>query len=185
MCKFISWIETKEGNLFLTKHDLQTKKGRELKTYLDYPSYEYYDNIGGHRAIRYFFDLAINKGRNKECSNFSSPKNFPNDIIEAIKRGDFEGIVIALKLLNKKGINKYLKIKLPAREKYNKIDNPAWEEYLKIHQPAREEYNKIENPAREKYNKIEQSAREKYYRIEQSAFWEIFKSKKYRNKNWK
>ena len=35
------------------------------------------------------------------------------------------------------------------------------------------------------YQKIEQQALAEYQKIEQPAFWEIFKDKKYRNKNWR
>ena len=158
MCKFISWIETKEGNVYLTKEDLKGKRFGEYKQY----NINWQADIMGHGAIRYFYGENI-KGIEKEYNNFSNPDNFPKDIARDIKKGLFEGLGICEGILNEKGL-----------KEYKKIEQPAWEEYLKIIQPAYEEYKKIEQPTWEEYEKMQQS-----------AFWNMAKQKKYRRKEWK
>ena len=41
----------------------------------------------GHGAIRWFYELRDSIGLDKECRNFSSPLNFPKEIVKAIKKG--------------------------------------------------------------------------------------------------
>ena len=59
------------------------------------------------------------------------------------------------------GFNEEL-LNASGKKEYLKIKNTAWAEYEKIENPALAEYEKITN----------------------TAFLEIFKHKKYRNKNW-
>jgi len=82
MCKFVSWIE-KDGVLwYLTDKDIQSKRGKE---YRDYNPCR--DDDRGHGAIRWFYDLK--GGKERECFDFSTPSNFPSEIVEAIKQGNF------------------------------------------------------------------------------------------------
>ena len=88
MCEFISWkeVKTAEGTeiFFLTYDDIyNTKRGKELRDYTKNDG-----DLIGHGAIDYFYDLK-GRGANKECTDFSTPKNFPDQIVEAIKRGKF------------------------------------------------------------------------------------------------
>lgn len=87
MCEFISWIE-KEGQVFfLTYRDIyRTKRGKELREYCN----SAYDYIG-HGAIRFFYDN-FKGGEEKECTAFSTPENFPNEIAQAIKNNEFNGV---------------------------------------------------------------------------------------------
>ena len=88
MCDFISWkeITTADGGaeiLFLTYEDIyNTKRGRELQKYTTG------DDFVGHGAIDFYYELN-GKGINKECTDFSSPNNFPPVIADAIKAGKF------------------------------------------------------------------------------------------------
>ena len=202
MCEFISAIKDKEDYFYLTKQDLKGKKFNEYKKF----NANWKEDIKGHGAIEYFYPEVKGKGEHWECVNFSSPKNFPECIVDDIKKGNFEGIGICLNILNEKGNAEYNKIEQPALAEYNKINQPAWAEYDKIEQSALAEYNKIhqlalaeynkieqfawaeydkiEQSARAEYNKIEQSAWAEYNKIQQSAFWQIAKQKKYRTKEW-
>ena len=169
MCQFISWIEHKDKNYYITKDLLQSKEGRAfvLENGLS--------DIMGHDAIRALYpELGPNLGVNKECDVFSDSNSFPKDIVKDIKAGRFEGVGVCLDILNKRG-----------RAEYRKIEQSALAEYKKIQQPALAEYNKIQQPAWAEYNKIQQPAWAEYRNIEQSAFWSIAKQKKYRTKIWR
>ncbi len=84
MCDFISWIEKNDEILFLTYDDVyNTKRGKELREFS-----ESKDDLVGHGAIEFYYD--IGRGKHCECTNFSTPSNFPSKIVEAIiggKRG--------------------------------------------------------------------------------------------------
>ena len=82
MCDFVSWIEKDGKCWFLTDKDIQSKRGKEYRDYN--PNLE---DIGGHGAIRWFHNLK--GGKEKECTNFYKPSNFPNEIAAAIKQGKF------------------------------------------------------------------------------------------------
>ena len=201
MCQFISWKEYKGKAYFLTNADLNTKQGKELL------KDEYKDDICGHGAIEHYYPELKGKGVNKECSDFSTPDNFPKEIVKAIKEGRLSRIGICLEVLNVQGIAEYQKIKQPAYAEYEKIKQSAWAEYKKIEQSALAEYEKIEQSAWAEYKKIEQSALAEYEKIEQSAwaeyekikqsalaeyekikqsaFTNIVKQKKYRIDSWK
>ena len=88
MCEFVSWKEVKcpDGStqiLFLTSDDVfNTSKGRKLQKHTT-PG-----DFIGHGAIDFYYDLD-GKGVNHECTDFWTPKNFPPEIVEAIKAGKF------------------------------------------------------------------------------------------------
>jgi hypothetical protein len=88
MCDFISWkvVRTADGGmeiLFLTYDDIyNTKRGKELQ------KYTIPNDFVGHGAIDFYYGLN-GRGTNKECTDFSSPDNFPSIIADAIKMGKF------------------------------------------------------------------------------------------------
>ena len=155
MCHFISWIEYKDEVYFLDDTKLNTKEGRELL------KAEYKDDLLGHGAIRHYYPELKDMGIDCECTNFSSPKNFPDEIVEVIKKGLFRGFSVCVGILTKQAYAEYQKIQQQACAKYQKIQ--AYAEYQKIQQPAYAEYKKIEQP----------------------AFWDLAKQKKNRKRNWK
>jgi len=163
MCEFVSWVEYNDEIYFLQNKDLGTKEGELLLR----P--EVIDDLCGHGAIRSYYPELKNKGANKECVNFSSPANFPAEIVEGIKTGVLSRIGICLEVLTIKGRAEYEKIKQPAMAEYRKIEQSAWAEYRKIKQSARAEYEKIEQSAWAEYEKIEQPAMAECRKIEQPA----------------
>jgi Fe-S cluster biosynthesis and repair protein YggX len=201
MCQFISWKEYEGKNYFLINEDLETKEGKKLL------KEDVKDDLCGHGALTSYYPELVYKGTSHECSDFSSPYNFPKEIVKAIKQGKLSRIGICVEVLNVLGVKEYNKIKQPALAEYNKIEQSAWAEYNKIEQPALAEYNKIKQPALAEYNKIEQSAwaeynkikqpalaeynkikqsaLAEYNKIEQNTFSKIVKQKKYRKDNWK
>jgi hypothetical protein len=172
MCEFISWKEHQGKNYFLTNADLDTKEGKKLLLT------EVKADLCGHGAIESFYPELKGKGENKECTDFSSPDNFPPDIVDAIKKGKLSSIGICLDVLNDNGKSKYKEIERPAYAKYEKIKQQAYAKYLEINE-------EIEQSAWAKYKEIEQSAYSKYLEIEQRAFSEIISQKKYRKEEWK
>jgi hypothetical protein len=190
MCEFISWKEHQGKNYFLTNADLDTKEGKKLLLT------EVKADLCGHGAIESFYPELKGKGINKECKDFSSPDNFPSEIVDAIKKGKLSRIGICLDVLNDKGKTKYEEIRQPASAKYEKIKQQAWAKYLEIKQQAYAKYKEIEQPAWAKYLEIKQQAYAKYLEIEQQAwakyeeiqqqaFSEIISQKKYRKEEWK
>ena len=168
MCEFISWIGLEGEVYFLTDSDLNTKEGRKLLTK------EYHDDIPGHGAIRHYYPELKGRGVNKECVDFSTPNNFPNEIVKAILEGRFRGFGIARQILTPS-----------AWKEYNKIEQPALKEYEKIEQPTWEEYRKIEQPALKVYKKIRQSAWKEYEKTTRNKFWDLVKIKRNRTSKWK
>jgi len=154
MCHFISWIEYR---------DVNTKEGKKLL------KDEYKDDLLGHGAIRHYYPELKGMGKDCECTGFSSPKNFPDEIVKAIKRGLFRGFSVCDNILTKQAFAEYEKIKQPAFAEYKKIKQQAFAEYKKIKQPAFAEYEKIKQPAWAKYKKIEQQACAEYKNIQQQA----------------
>ena len=59
--------------------------------------------------------------------DFSTPRNFPKEIVKAIKNGEFDCFFSEdlLSLLNLKG-----------KKKYQEIEQSAWKKYQEIVQPA-------------------------------------------------
>ena len=163
MCEFLSAVKTVNKNgedkwFFLT-HDLiqNTPRGELLRK-----KYGGNDLIG-HTAIREYYELRSGQGENWECTDFSTPRNFPPILVEAIKRGEFRGLGIPFVLLRQ-----------PALAEYEKIEQPAWAEYEKISQSALAEYAKIR-----------QSALAEYEKIRQSAFWDRFANPENRVMAWR
>ena len=204
MCDFISWIEYKGDVLFLTKKELETNRGRALQKHL---GSQFENDVKGHGAIEWYYNLEPNSGTHKECTDFSSPDNFPNPIVSALKKGVFCGIEISEQLLTQPALAKYEEIEQTARAEYEEIKQPAWAEYVKIRQPAwaeyvknrqtawaeyeknrqtaGAEYEKIEQTAWDEYVKIEQPAGAEYEKIRQTAFWKLFMSTKNRVPAWR
>ena len=130
MCEFVSWVEKDGKVFFLTGEDVfETKRGKELQKYCKSA-----DDFPGHGAIRWYYNFT--GGTDKECTDFSSPDNFPNEIVAAIKSGKMRGLSIEEQLLTR-----------PAWAEYEKIEQPAWAEYEKIEQLALAEYKKIRQSA--------------------------------------
>jgi len=158
MCEFVSWIE-KDGKLYYlkAKQVFETTRGKQLQKWCGNS-----DDYVGHGAIRYYYGFSESVGNDHEGTDFSSPDNFPAEIVKAIKAGEFRGLAVAEKLLSQ-----------PALAEYEKVRQSAWAEYKKIRQSAWAEYEKVR-----------QSAWAEYEKVEQSAFWDLFANSENRNPKW-
>jgi hypothetical protein len=168
MCQYASWKEYEGQAYFLTNADLETKEGKNLL------APDYIVDIKGHGAIEHYYPELKGKGCNKECTDFSSPKNFPPALVKAIIEGRMSRIGIALDVLNEEGKALYDKAIATADKAYDKAIATAYEAYSKAIAPAREAYNKATATAYEAYNKARAT-----------AFSAIVTQKKYRTKAWK
>ena len=172
MCEFISWIEYKDNIYFMDDTKLNTKEGRELIKYL---GNQYADDIKGHGAIRHYYPEIKDKGVNKECADFSSPNNFPPEIVEAIKRGIFAKV-------GKPG--SYI-LTGPALAEYERIKGQAWAEYKRIKGQASAEYGRITRQALAEYDRIKGQALAEYGRITRQACWKLVRNPVNRAEAWK
>ncbi len=117
MCEFCSWIEKGTGEkkkiLFLTATQIfETKKGKTLfKAFTA-------DDLTGHGAIRRYCGLEQDEGKNKECTDFSSPANFPVAIARGLIAGDFKHAPVPRGLLTKTLDDKYWADRKPLDDKY-------------------------------------------------------------------
>jgi hypothetical protein len=83
MCEFVSWIEKSPKKILFMTDDLifNTEKGKLLQKQCSK------DDLQGHGAIRFYFGLESEEGKQKECSDFSDSASFPKAIVAAIKAG--------------------------------------------------------------------------------------------------
>jgi hypothetical protein len=188
MCNLVSWVELKINEktkeYFLTTKDLKTKEGVEFKKYL---GKKCADDIVGHGAIEHYFFEVKGKGVHKECEDFTSPKNFPKSVSQAIKKGLFNYAYTdnLLTMLTPKARADYDKIYNSARAEFNRIVDPARAEFNRIVDPALADYDKIYNSALADYDKIVNSALADYNVIKRVEFWKLFSDKKNRINAWK
>ena len=83
MCEFLSWKEYQGEILFLTDEIIAPR----LEDYKKFnPGWR--DDLCGHGAIEWYHGLTDGAGKNRECTDFSSPKNFPAEIARALKNGE-------------------------------------------------------------------------------------------------
>jgi hypothetical protein len=102
MAEFVSWLEAPceadEKNLFGTSHkdsgilfltDYMMWHTKEGKKTLEYDaSLNQESSANGHGAIKKFFELSergFERCMRRECQDFSTPNNFPKQVVDAIK----------------------------------------------------------------------------------------------------
>ena len=186
MCEFISWIEKNGEVLFLTGNDVfNTKRGLELQSYCKSK-----EDLTGHGAIRWYFGEdgeLLKGGKEKECTNFSTPDNFPKEISTAIKRGEMWGFEDCTpeKLLRASALAEYEKVTDAALAEYQKVRDTAWAEYEKVTASALAEYEKVRAPAWAEYQKVTAPAWAEYEKVTASAFWSLFADINNRNPKWR
>jgi hypothetical protein len=165
MCKSISWYE-KDGEkpLFLDDDDLASKRGRELKEYL---GTKYDEDKCGHGAVVFFYPSA-KSWKQKECTDFSTPKNFPIEIVEKIKLGKLSQFGTCDLILNKYGI-----IEL---EKKRKADADSKKAYADMNK-AYADWKKADATWKKAYAT--------WKKADDKVFWSIAIHKKFRTKEWK
>jgi hypothetical protein len=180
MCEFISWIEKDKKVYFLTdKMVYHTLKGRELRKFCGNQ-----EDYIGHGAIRHYFD-DLKDGENRECSNFSSPKNFPPLIVHAIKAGDFGRLGQPKGLLKAPAWKAYEEAKAPAWKAYEEAKATAGKAYEEATAPAWKAYEEAKAPAWKAYEEAKAPAWKAYQEATAPAFWRLFADPDNRVKAWR
>ena len=171
MCDFISYIEKSDKKvLFLTNHLIyHTAKGKLLQKQASK------EDLCGHGAIRFYFGLESGEGKERECTDFSDSKNFPDAIVKAIKKGEMRGLAQTppAEMLAPK-----------ARAEYRKVVDPAKAEYRKVVAAAEAEYRKVVAAASAEYGKVVAAARAEYHKVVDKTFWDLFMDNRNRAHSW-
>ena len=129
MCEFISHIEVHQDkgikNYFLSDRELLTKKGQDLIKFCRCD-----DDLKGHGAIRRYYKLVNHDGVERECTDFSTPSNFPPEIANAIKNGLMTGFNSRPCLLLSTAAEKaYQDAIAPAEKAYYETRATTWKAY--------------------------------------------------------
>ena len=181
MCEFVSWVEHGDKLYYLTANLLNTKEGRALKKHL---GSQYDNDIKGHGALEHYFGI---KGKHHECTDFSSPKNFPDEIIKAMKAGAFRGIGIpdASQVLTKKAYADYESKRDALDADYLSKHAPLYADYLSKRAPLYADYESKRAPLYADYLSKRASLDADYLPKRDDLFWDIFMDKNNRAKAWK
>ncbi len=161
MCEFLSWIEKGNKIYFLSgKQVFHTDKGQALRAWCgDAEDYK------GHGAIRHFYELEQDEGKNKECTNFSTPDKFPDVIVKALKRGDFEGFLIPGGLLRKPLYDKYQADLKTLDDKYQADLKTLDDKYLADRKPLYDKYLADRKTLDDKYLADRKTLDDKYWAL--------------------
>jgi hypothetical protein len=161
MCERYSWIEKDGEAIFLTAYDVfDTKRGRELQKYTTCPSDWY-----GHGAIREYYGLV--GGSERECDDFTTPTNFPPELVAAIKAGRMWGFGITESMLSM--------LTDAARELHAKAIAPAFEIYRQYKYPK----------AHRDCFQLGLAAHDAYAQVRDRSFAELFADPKNRIEAWR
>jgi hypothetical protein len=172
MCDFISWFQKDDAVIFLTDDDLATKAGKKLRA-IDgmFP-----DDIKGHGAIQKYYELNDwsfpADFTQKECTDFSTPNNFPPQIVEAIKKCNLTQIgVLPDCVFTKAGL-----VKVKADAEWKK----AGAEWKKAYAELKKAYAE-----REKVDAEWRKADAEWRKADAGVKWKVFADPKNRKKAWR
>jgi vacuolar-type H+-ATPase subunit E/Vma4 len=178
MCESVSALKYENKYYFLTSDKLDTflrsKKGIEWKKTHGIND----DDVKGHGFLEEFIYPELKgKAEHWECTDFSSPKNFPDEIVKQLKLGNLRFAIpdSPKQLLTDPAFAEYKKISGQAFAEYEKISGQAFAEYEKISGPAYAEYEKITDQAYAEYEKIRGQAFAEYKKIRDPAYAEYEK----------
>lgn len=125
MCEFVSWVELDGEVLYLNDKALRDKRGRELKRYL---GEKYYEDVPGHGAICWYYDIEHNQGMHRECTSVD-PADYPDVIVNDIKAGNMSMVGVNEDFLLKKAVSKYIATRKRAWDKIIATRKRAWAKY--------------------------------------------------------
>jgi hypothetical protein len=192
MCEFVSWVEHEDKLYYLTANLLNTKEGRDLKKFL---GTAYAEDIKGYGAIEHYFGI---KGKHCECTDFSSPNNFPAEIVKAMKSGAFRGIGIPdeSQVLTKKAYADY-ESKLdslyadypsklaPLYADYQSKRDSLYADYESKRDSIYADYLSKRDALYADYKSKRAPIYADYQSKRDDLFWDIFMDKKNRARAWK
>ena len=174
MCEFISWIELDDTILYLTDRDL---RGKRFKGYKDYNA-GWRRDIVGHGAIRWFLGIPENKGKDKECTDFSKPSNFPDEIVKAIQECRMTKFGEVPKGLLKGSLyDKYDADLKPLNDKHKADRESLDDKYWADLKPLDDKYRADLKPLDDKYDADQEALDDRH--------WLLFANNKNRAKAWR
>ena len=148
MCDFVSWVEIKDRVLFLTDDNI-----KDWERAGDRPACPDKSERVGHGAIRLFFGIDETDGINKECTNFSSPSNFPVPIAKAIKDGKITCNDFFPKgLLSDELYADYTAKRKMLNDDYDAKRNPVYAAHIAKLKPLDDAYYAKRNPLEDAYD---------------------------------
>ena len=164
MCNFVSWIELEKAGekkiYFLTGQQVFGEAPRAVafreycKSPYDYP---------GHGAIRWYYGLETREGLDRESEDFSSPANFPPEVVRAIKAGEMRGMGTPTGLFTA----------------------PAHAEYQRGRAAAYAEYQRVRAAADAEYQRVRAAAEAEYQRVRAAVFGDLFAVPENRAEAWR
>jgi hypothetical protein len=185
MCEFISWKEMPDGTIrFLTKTMLyHTRRGGELRRHTSQEDWV------GHGAIDFYYEDERANGVQKECTDFSSPDNFPPVIVDAILSGEMAlpGVYVPEGLLRAPLYEEYKKKCDVLDAEYKKKCDVLDAEYVKKRDALYEEYVKKRDAVYEEYVKKCAPLYAEYVKKCAPLYaecWELFKNPENRSEAW-
>ena len=192
MCQFVSWIKKGDKVYFLTARQIfETTRGKQLQKWCSNP-----DDYVGHEAIRFYYRIAEGAGDDGECSDFSTPDNFPSEIVKAIKEGKLRGLGQTPEgLLAPPAYKDYLAKKDQLHKDYQtnadqlhkdyqaKVD-PLFEDYLAKKDQLHKDCQAKVDPLFEDYLAKVGQLRKDYLAKADQLYWDLFAIPENRNHKW-
>jgi hypothetical protein len=184
MSQHYSWIEKDDKTIFLTADDVfKSRRGKQLRQHTCRWDWH------GHGAIRWFYGFT--GGRDRECTEFSTPKNFPPELVTAIVAGRMWGLGITdnmRAMLLAPAWKQYDAVRAEAWKKYHaKYDAvviPAWKKYRSV-PLASKNYDAVEAEAFAKFRTVGAEARNKYEAVVTEAFAQLWAEPTNRTAVWR
>lgn len=175
MCEFLSWIEKDNKSYFLTRQQIDSPQGEILKK--RFPGE---GELVGHAAIRAYYDIV--GGENKECTDFSTPDNFPDVIVKAIKSGEFRDMSYPFGLLNSQS---YAHISLVKKAYADWVKANA--DWVKANADWKKAYADREKANADwvKANANREKAYADWVKAIKPFFWDLFAIPENRNLKWR
>jgi len=169
MCEFVSWIEHKGEILFLDADKLKTRRGKELIDHTVDPK-----DLLGRGAICWYYNIDRKDCVQKECEDFSTPNNFPAEIVSAIKEGKMRGFGYPEGLLN-----------APAQKILDETCAQAQKILKETYAPARKIFNETYAQARKISKETCAPAQKIFDETCNNVFWDLFADVENRKGDWK
>ena len=198
MCEFLSAVKgkTKTGKdkwYFLT-HDLiyNTPRGEIIQK--QFPGID--GEVLGHSAIRAYFEIRSGEGENWECTDFTTPDNFPAVIVKAIKRGEFRGFGNPVGLLKAQADKTYQEAKAPADKAWQEAKAQADKTYQEAKAQADKAYQEAMAPADKAWQEATAQAckawqeamapaDKAWQEAKENIFWDLFAIPENRVEAWR
>ena len=187
----LSWKEVNGKLYYITYKDLQTERGKDLLVQLrsKLRTFETDNELYfGDDAIDWYHMLD-DSGMYRWSSDFSRPSNFPQEVVEGIKCGEFKLVTLCPEILNIEARINYSKELSKLYAECKSITNTAeirYEYYTdSLSKEPLEIYRRLDKAAYDEFCKIRMEAERKLAAQEQDLFWSTATNPDNRKDIWK